>query len=238
MQIEQEIFRQMKPDPDALRAYGFRTSAEGHNYSETFLEGQFRADIRITEEGMVHGQVIDLESGEEYAAVHMRSRRGAYVAQVRAAYETVLQNIADACFIREPYLYPQTQRIVNYFAETYSEPPDHPFTKWPAYSVLRNPENRKWYGIIMPLRRSALTGDSEADADTDPIVEVLNVKVVPETIPSLLQQTGIFPVYHMNRKHWVSIVLNDSVPDAEIIRLLEVSRGFGMRKCFKKGEIS
>ena len=40
---------------------------------------------------------------------------------------------------------------------------------------------------------------------------------------SLLSQKGFLPAYHMNKNYWISILLNDSVPDSEILPLLELS---------------
>ena len=42
-------------------------------------------------------------------------------------------------------------------------------------------------------------------------------------IGSLLSTKGFLPAYHMNKNHWVSIVLDGSVPDDQITPLLELS---------------
>ena len=42
-------------------------------------------------------------------------------------------------------------------------------------------------------------------------------------IGSLLDEEGFFPAYHMNKNNWITIVLNDSVPDEKIYSLLELS---------------
>ncbi|CAI3924953.1 MmcQ/YjbR family DNA-binding protein [Commensalibacter papalotli (ex Botero et al. 2024)] len=54
-------------------------------------------------------------------------------------------------------------------------------------------------------------------------VDILNVKVNPESSYFLQLKPYIFPAYHMNREHWVSILLNGSASDDEIILLLEQS---------------
>lgn len=38
-----------------------------------------------------------------------------------------------------------------------------------------------------------------------------------------LFKSGLLPAYHMNKNHWISIALDNSVPDDQIIPLLELS---------------
>jgi predicted DNA-binding protein (MmcQ/YjbR family) len=52
---------------------------------------------------------------------------------------------------------------------------------------------------------------------------VLEVKVRPEHIGSLRRKEGILPAYHMNKEHWVSVVLSGPVTPSEIHELLAES---------------
>lgn len=47
-------------------------------------------------------------------------------------------------------------------------------------------------------------------------VEVINVKVDSSRINDILAQKGYYPAFHMNKKCWVSIILDETLPDAEI----------------------
>ena len=51
----------------------------------------------------------------------------------------------------------------------------------------------------------------------------MNVKCSTIMIGSLLSTKGFFLAYHMNKNHWISIVLDNSVSDDQIIPLLELS---------------
>lgn len=55
---------------------------------------------------------------------------------------------------------------------------------------------------------------------TDDELEVLEVKVRPEYIGSLRQKDGILPAYHMNKEHWVSVLLSGRLSPKEIHELL------------------
>lgn len=49
----------------------------------------------------------------------------------------------------------------------------------------------------------------------------LNVKVAPGWAEVLCASfEAVVPAYHMNKRHWVSVILDGSVPDAEIERLI------------------
>ena len=54
-------------------------------------------------------------------------------------------------------------------------------------------------------------------------LDVMDIKCSTIMIGSLLSIKGFLPAYHMNKNHWISILLNDSVSDDQIIPLLELS---------------
>ena len=53
--------------------------------------------------------------------------------------------------------------------------------------------------------------------------EIINLKVEPELNHFLKGQDGVLPAYHMNKEHWVSIILDSSFPKDELISLIQMS---------------
>lgn len=104
--------------------------------------------------------------------------------------------------------------IFEHIKEKYDTFPDYPFDDDTA--VLRN-RYGKWYGIIMHVSKTCLGMQKDEKA------WVLNVKCDPEVIRSLIQEPGFLPAYHMNKKHWISILLDGSVETEEIYSLISVS---------------
>lgn len=52
----------------------------------------------------------------------------------------------------------------------------------------------------------------------------LNLKCTPEHAQELRDVfDAIRPGYHMNKKHWNSLILDNSLPDSEILRLIDHS---------------
>ena len=225
MSIEQEVFRRRTVRLDALVPFGFEPGEGGYRYAEAFLDGEFRAVVRIDSEGRVHGTVTAADSGEEYLPLLVESSTGAFVGEVREQYRRILERIAGSCTTRDPFDSAQGNRIARLIRERLGEEPDFPFKDTPGCGVFRFPKNRKWYGIVMHIRKSLLTRTGSGDEETD----VLNVKADADAMDELLAVPGIFPGYHMNRAHWISILLDGTVPDGLIMRLLEQSREFASR---------
>ncbi|WP_230470755.1 MmcQ/YjbR family DNA-binding protein [Kingella kingae] len=50
---------------------------------------------------------------------------------------------------------------------------------------------------------------------------VVNVKLTPEWITQLSGQHGFAPAYHMNKKHWLSVRLDNMLPSSQIVDLLK-----------------
>lgn len=109
------------------------------------------------------------------------------------------------------------QDLFAFAKDNFDTIPDYPWIKFPCHAVLRHHKNHKWYGLVMNISKSKLGLQSFERAD------VLNVKVNPEYSYFLQQKPDIFPAYHMNREHWVSILLNARVSDKEIYLLLQQS---------------
>lgn len=228
MSLESEYFKRMAPDFRAFPGYGFTHDSTGWHYSETFLEDEFRADITVSDEGEVSGAVIDLDLEEEYLPLRVPRETGAFVGQVREEYAALLGDIADNCFYVLPFLGPQANRIARKVLDRWGESVDHPFSKYPTFGAFRNADTQKWYGLVMDIPRSKLTGTGSEGKDD--IIEIVNVKVSPQRLDDFLNEPGIYPAYHMNKKSWVSVILDGTVPDERILGMLEVSRRFSESK--------
>ncbi len=224
---EEEPFLRRTLNQGALAPFGFEPEGDGWRYAEAFLNGAFTANMRIDASGAVYGEVIDNDLGEEYLPIRTEREVGAYVGAVREAYGAILARIADACFVPEQFLFPQTNRIAAKIAERYGETPDRPFAKIPTYAVFRVPETRKWYGLVMDITEAQLMGGS-ADADSRK-VEVLNLKIPKERAEEIHALPGVYPGYHMKRADWISVLLDGTMPDDALLELIAGSRQFAAK---------
>ena len=62
---------------------------------------------------------------------------------------------------------------------------------------------------------------SKFDSKREGKIEVLNVKI--NDVAKLTQQKGIYPAFHMNKKYWLSLPLDDTLTDQELFSLLDTS---------------
>lgn len=108
-------------------------------------------------------------------------------------------------------------QIFAYVKDTYGTEPDYPWAKSPEYAVLRHSGSRKWYGLIMNLPGHILGLEEHRD------VEVMNLKCDPFLIGTLRSQDGFFPAYHMNKEHWITLLLEGPISDGEIFDLIDLS---------------
>ena len=227
MDIEAKIFERKTVIESELISYGFMKTEQGYLYSKDFLNSAFKAQILISSDGKVRGKVIDNATDEEYILIHVENQTGAYVAKIRTAYTSILKDIASKCFRANPFLKPQSNRLTYSIERKYQEKPDYPFAKLPTYGVFRYPANRKWYALIMNLKR-ALVDKECTGRQKDEIVEVINLKIDENSEQELLKVKGIYPGYHMNRAHWISIILDETLDDEFILSLIDKSRSFAV----------
>ncbi|MCR5782853.1 MAG: MmcQ/YjbR family DNA-binding protein [Clostridia bacterium] len=110
------------------------------------------------------------------------------------------------------------EQIYSYVKEKYSAKPEFLWARYPDCAVFRHADNRKWFGIIMDVRRSRL------GLEGDDLVDVLNVKLSdPMFADFLARQPGYCRAYHMNKRSWVSVLLDGSVPFEDITWLIDES---------------
>ena len=107
--------------------------------------------------------------------------------------------------------------VLAYAKEKYNTDPERLWAKYPEYEVLRHRKNQKWYAILMDVP------GNKVGLETDEVIDIMDIKCEPDMILTLSTQTGFAPAYHMNKKHWLTILLNGSVNDDEICNLLDMS---------------
>lgn len=209
MSIEEELFARYSFDEGKLAAYGFEPDGNALIYTATLPGGQFEATVVY--DGEVSGALVDLDTGEEYTNFRMERARG-FSAQVRQAYVDLLTDIRDECCQNRYFDAPQAQRICGLMAEAYGCAPEFLWPNIPSYAAFRREGNKKWFAVMGKVPRSKLDRGS---GDAEP-VEVLNVKVDPSRTTDLLAERGFYPAFHMSKKCWVSIILDDTLDDARI----------------------
>ncbi len=222
MTIEEEIFKKRVIQFDLLLVYGFKKMKEKYIFSKNILHDSFRIDIIISSDSLVKGKIYDLTFNEEYINYRIESQQGEFVNRIRDEFKMILVDIRDYCSVANYFISDQANRITQCIIEKYHDMPEFSWDKYPGYGVFKNPSKGKWYAIIMNVNRSKI---GEGDLE----VEILNVKLNPDKINYLLTKKGFYQAYHMNKKNWISILLDDTVGDDEVINYIEESYGYTIK---------
>ena len=106
---------------------------------------------------------------------------------------------------------------------TYGESADHPFEKYPSVAVFRHSVNRKWFAVVMTVAKDKL------GIKGDGTVDIVNVKCAGEIIDSFRHERGIYPAYHMNKSHWLTLVLGEC-DESTVAWFLDISYNLTSRK--------
>ncbi|BAV79766.1 hypothetical protein SNAG_0890 [Streptococcus sp. NPS 308] len=216
-----DIFKSYQFNQEKANAYDFIEN-EGV-WSDTFqiLDGDFVMTVSITTDN-VSFQVFDQETGDLYPQVHMESMRGTFVGSVRQACLEILYQIRKACFDVQDFICPQTKRIIAQVQEKYGDQLEYLWEKSPDTAVLRHEDSQKWYAVLMRIPWDRLDKAREGQ------VEAVNLK--HDCVADLLSQKGIYPAFHMNKRYWISLALDDSLSDNEVLDLLEISWNLTLKK--------
>ena len=119
------------------------------------------------------------------------------------------------------------QTFLSFCQEQYGSVADHPFEGDFETAVLRHADTRKWYALVMRLSRRKFGFDS------DETIDVVNLKLSLEMFGSFSALDGVYPAYHMNKLHWISVLLPDA--SDELVQLL-TEASFSVTKAKKKGK--
>ena len=209
-----DIFKAYEFNKKKAISSGFIEEDGIFKYSSLILEDDFQLIVSI-EDKEISFQVYDRETGDLYPQVHMDSMRGSFVRAVREACLEVLLQIRKSCFDVQDFICPQTKRIMAIVQEKYGNQLEYLWEKSPDTAVLRHESNQKWYVVLMKIPWDRL------DKGREGLVEAVNLK--HDQVVSLIQEKGIYPAFHMNKRYWISVPLDDTFTDEKVLELFEIS---------------
>lgn len=219
--IEETVFSRKRWIESKMLAYGFHKANKTYILEKPFLDGDFKTVLSVTPKGQVAGKVIDTITQDEYYQLRQETATGPYVNRVRSAYRSLLTDIADSCCSDVLFASSQANRLTQAILDHFQVKPDFPWehsARYQSYGAFRHRSNRKWFALIMNVTRDVLN----KDGNTSPI-DILNVKISPAQGEELRKTPGIYPAYHMNHKTWISVVLDETLPDEKIWELIDTS---------------
>ena len=114
--------------------------------------------------------------------------------------------------------------VEDFYGIKYDCPFEHELDAW----VFRHPDNKKWFALVMTIKKRKL------GIDSDEYIDVVNLKCAPEVMDDLWREVGVFPAYHMSKKHWLTLALDGSCADETVKWVTKISYGLTRKKIIKK----
>jgi predicted DNA-binding protein (MmcQ/YjbR family) len=110
------------------------------------------------------------------------------------------------------------QTVFDYIKKKYHVLPEYPWRKYDSNAVFRHTDNKKWFALVMDVQGNKL-GLSGSE-----YIDVVNLKMDDLFFRDIIiKEDGIMPAYHMNKMHWVTVLLNGMVPEKRVLELIDMS---------------
>ncbi len=123
------------------------------------------------------------------------------------------------------------QEFATYIEDHYGIKYDCPFEDELDSWVFRHPDNKKWFALVMNISKKRIIPNTEG------YVDVVNLKCAPEIMDDLWQENGVFPAYHMNKKHWLTLSLDGTCSEETLKWVTNISFELTHKKIRRKKEI-
>ena len=189
------VFNSGIPQYDKFESFGFKKKGNAYILKKPLKTPGFSALIHI-ENDKITAEVYEEDS--KYDLFDVMSAKGSFVYSIREQVKALVDDFVSFCIQTEDV----RQKYIAYIQKTFGVEADYPFTdaKYSPCAVFRCP-NKKWFGIMMDIKYKNIGLESD-----DP-VPVVNLKADSRLIDTIVDRKSIFPAYHMNKKHWITVLL-------------------------------
>ena len=120
------------------------------------------------------------------------------------------------------------EELALHIEDLYNVKYDCPFEDELDAWVFRHQDNKKWFALVMRIKKNKL------GIDSDDYIDVVNLKCAPEIMDDLWYESGVFPAYHMSKKHWLTLTLDGSCNDETIKFVANISHTLTKKKIKKQ----
>lgn len=111
----------------------------------------------------------------------------------------------------------RARQIIEHIKEHYGDELEFLWIDSPNAAIFRHKDNQKWYAVLMVINARKL------GLKSDESVNIINLKAKPEFIDEFVDNTRYFRAYHMNKTHWFSVKLDESVHLSTLCELVKTS---------------
>ena len=209
-----EKIKLKKVDFEKLLVYGFKKINCEYIYKKNIVNSLFYVEV-ISMNNRLISRVIEVDCNLEYIMVDVKYS-GEFTSKVRREYEAIIDDVINRCFDNDIFKNKKTKNVIKYIKDKYNTELEYLWPDTPNNAVMRN-KNNKWYGIIMSVSKDKI------GIDGDGIIDIINVKHPSDRIIKLIDNRSFFQAYHMNKKNWITILLDNKIEDKVLFKLIDTS---------------
>lgn len=214
MNLEYNIFKKSIFNYDKLLKYGFIKKQEEYIYSKKIINDKYQINILI-KDNKISTKIYDLIFNDEYLNFLVDSNLSINN-QIKEEYLNLLNDIKINCTNTKLFIFNESNEIANYIKRKYKVSPE--FLWEDNNAVFRNKTSKKWFAIIQNITKNKL--DSKYK---DEDIEIINLKLDELMVSNLIKEKGYYKAYHMNKKYWITIILDNSINNEIIYSLIDLS---------------
>lgn len=215
--------KNVKLDYNKLKEIGFIKEKDTYKFKKNILDDQFILNIEISN-NEIKSYVIEKEFNEEFIPYNIGDSFGNYVGQMRNEYDLIIEKILETCSEKNIFKEEYTNLVIKYIKEKYNDEFEYLWEKFPEFAITRNKTNKKWYCLLGTVDKSKLDKQFEGK------VEIIDLRLEPEEVDKIVDDKKYYRGYHMNKKHWITIILDGSVNIEEIYNLIDISYNLSLKK--------
>lgn len=195
-------------DYNLLIKYGFKFLNDKYQYKVDLRVSNLYLIVEISDQVII--RVIDKDFDDEYLPIKTNTN-GEFSSQVLDEVKNIIMDIKDKCVSKHNLV----KEIKEYVKDKDEVLLEYPWSDTPDYCTLK--VNKKWFGLIMNVKYKVL------GIQSDEIVDIINIKLDPLDIENLIDNKTYFKAYHMNKKYWITILLNGKIEKNKLFRLIDKS---------------
>lgn len=220
----EEIFKFWTKNDGKLKKFGFKEEKSAFVYKKDISDGEFEMLVKVYKNGQIEAKIYDKETGDEFVLHLAKEAVGAFVGEIRSQFEKTLLEVRDNCFDRDVFKGKQTRELIKYIKTKYACDLEFLWDKLPDAAIWRRKDSKKWFGVLMTISRRKLGFDS------DEVVEVVDLHSEAALLEKIIDNKSVFRGYHMNKKYWLTVVLDGTLKNTKLNELVEKSYELAIKK--------
>ncbi len=217
---DEVILKKYTLNEHTLKEIGFIKENNIYKYESKILNDLFLLRITITEDNTVTSDVIELETSELFLPYYATTH-GEFTGKMKDEYNKIISKILFFSK-KDVYKNSQTKELLNYILKKYNDKLE--FLWDDDNAIIRNSKNNKWYSVLMLINKKKL------GLPEDEIIEVMNLHLEPSQVEEIVDNKKYFRGFHMNKKHWITVKLDNSVKTEELYKLIDISYNLSINK--------